>query len=118
DENIRRRLARRQPRPLRYAELVLLVDHRQSEVLERNPFIKQRMRPHDNVRFFFRLIYSPIKQRQWTALLLPRTGPQGDSHAERLEPATENGVMLFGENLRRCHEGGLGAGFHGEKDGG
>ena len=118
DKNVRRRLARRQPRALGDAELVLLIDHRQPEVLERHPFIQKGVRPDDDMRATVRpevdlrssqwrnaiastlqarvpqRLIRPCKQRQ--RFVLPRARSQRDPHPERLEPATKNGVMLLG----------------------
>ena len=51
----------RQPRPLRHPELVLLIDHREPKILERDALIKQRMRADDDVGSFFPLICRAIK---------------------------------------------------------
>ena len=48
-----------------------------------------------------------VKQRQRPALLLSRGGPDRQAHAERLEPAPQNGIMLLRQNLRRRHERSL-----------
>ena len=110
DQNIRRRFARRQPGPLRHAELVLLIDDGEAEILERNTLVKQRMRPDDDIR----ASSSPETERK-KAFFLSRRPSGAKLDSERLEPAAEDGVMLLGQDLGGRHERGLEAGFHREQ---
>ena len=120
DEDIRRGLAHGKAGALRHTELMLFVDHHEAEVLERDAFVKQRVRPDDDVR---RVVVTTtrdargpkIQQRQRSALFLARSGAKGDPHSQWLEPAAKNGVMLLGQYLRRGHKRGLKTGFDRQK---
>ena len=58
----------------------------------------------------------PTRSKKRGGFVLARAGSQRQPHPERLEPPTENGIMLFRENLRRRHEGGLRTGFHDQQN--
>jgi hypothetical protein len=80
---------------------MLLVNHNESKIRERDALVKQRMRTNDCIRIF-------ITGNQWEkTFLLTRRSAQRHAHAERLEPAPQDCIMLVSQNLRWRHKRGL-----------
>ena len=95
------------------AETVLLVDDGEREFLEFDTRLEQRMGTHRHQ------VAAVLDRRETRAPLcdaLP-TGEQPDADTERREPGTQGLEVLFGENLRGCHDRGLAA-VLGRADGG
>ena len=98
-----------------HAEAVLLVDHRQAQVLERDVLLEQRVRADRELGV---AAGQPL-QGGLPGLALVSAGQQQDLDARGLGQRLDGGVVLPGQDLGRCHEGGLAAGLdrrqHGEQ---
>ena len=80
-------------------ELVLLVDDRQPDVLERKLLLDERVRADDERR---QLVVSHAQLGlAGVAHCFPGAGVQVHGDAQRLKPFAENTIMLLGQNLRR-----------------
>ena len=85
------------------AEAMLLVDDHEREPLERHAFLEQRVRADDDGR-------APAGDRRERRCANARglsADQCRDLDTERREPAIEAREMLFGEQLRRRHDGRL-----------
>jgi hypothetical protein len=112
------------------AEFVLLIDDGEAEVVEAGALVKQRVGADDDLRAGWRcgalgagladygIDPCAVIEEGHRGLGAFRAGAQGDVEAERAEPALAIEVMLFGEDLRGGHEGGLRAGFDAKEHGG
>src|SRR5580692_10006677 len=90
---------------LLHAEAMLLIDDRERQVLEAHLALEQRMRADAEPR----LTAGNSAERRALRAGTLRAGQQAHNDAERFEPGRQRARMLLGEQLRRRHEGGLGA---------
>ena len=102
-QNVGLRAGSAQPHPLANAEAVLFIDHHQTQALEFNTFLDQRVRPDDEL--CLARAY-PLQRRA----AFPRT----QATAERLDPdryilkqLRHGRAVLFGEKLGGRHKGRL-----------
>ena len=100
-QHIRRCAPADQCRALTHAELVLLVDHHQSEILKISTAMDQGMRANNHLRM------QPIIL---VGALIARRGAQGDANPQRLKPLAKCQKVLLCKDLRRRHQRGLRAG--------
>ena len=95
---------------------MLLVNHYEPEVCECDFVVKQRVSSNDDLWFFAgRQGFLTHKKRQWSAFLLTSGGSQRQAHAQRLEPAPQDIIMLLRQDLCRRHERSLIAALDGEQ---
>ena len=98
----------RQQQALRHTKAVLFIHHRQAQILEGDPFLKQRMSAnHDGQR----AIRQPLQDAP-PFLALHAAGQQRHRHARRAAKPLETPQMLAREQFRRRHQRGLSARFH------
>ena len=88
---------------------VLFVDNHQRQALEYHVILKQGMGTNGNLR-------TALGDRTQCCLSgfafhLPRQ--PGQLHTQWLQPIAEVLIVLLRQNLGRCHQGNLGAGFNG-----
>jgi hypothetical protein len=102
-----------EPRALRDAEAVLLVDHHQAELAELDGFLHERVRAHDAAD----LAGGHGGPPRGALAALQRRGQQRDRHAKRLEQPRERHDVLLGQDLGRGHDRGLVARFDGGQGG-
>jgi hypothetical protein len=105
-----------QRQPLQHAELVLLVDHDETQLVGSIAVVKQRVRAHHDGagsrrgpsrRFSFQRKQIKLPSLQpvgFFALALRVAGEEIDADAERFEPAAEIERVLLGQDLRRSHQ--------------
>ncbi len=96
-----------QGQALLHAKAVLLVDDGQPQALEIHPFLDQGMGAHHQAGTAGRFRLGQ------TGLALEAAGEPGHLHPQGFEPGAQFQVMLFGQDFRGRHEGGLPAGFDG-----
>ena len=99
-----------QLRTLSDAELVLLVDDDQAEVMHQRVVVQQRVRADQDVGFF---VGRGAEEFHARAVVLLGAGHQRDAQTERLQPLAGVARVLLGEDLRGGHERGLRAGLDG-----
>ena len=88
-----------------HAETMLLVDHRQGEVVEDHVLLEQGMgADHDADLAGGQSLQHPLAR---LALVAP--GQQGDPHPGGGGQRLDGGKVLAGQDFRGCHDGGLGA---------
>ena len=87
---------------------MLFIHHGKAQILEGHPFLKQRMSAdHDGQRS----IRQPL-QHAAPFLALHTAREQRHRHPSSTAKPLKTPHMLPGEQFGRCHQGGLGAGFH------
>ncbi len=102
-ENIGKRALPDEGGALCDAELVLLVDHHESEIREEGFIVKQGVGADENRRAVCGDGFLALVRRA-----------ENEVHAERLQPFPEGEEMLLGEDLGGGHQRGIGSGIDGE----
>jgi hypothetical protein len=97
--------------PLRDAEAVLLVDHRQPQALEAHVVLDHRVRAHHQRR----LAAGHALDHRAPALALARSGQPGHADPQRLEPLHQLAKVLLGQDLGGRHQRALPAGVDGAR---
>ena len=106
DEHIGHDAAADECGTLGHAELVLLVDYDEPEVVEKLIIVEQGVGADDDLGRSGK--FEVIR-------LITVGGAQGGAHAQRFEPTTEGEVMLLGEDLGGSHQRGLASGIDGQQ---
>ena len=96
-----------QRQTLRNPKTVLFIDDHQPQPGVIHSSLNQRMRPYNQLRIGCRSFLLRA-----FGLAAQTAAQPGQAHPQRHQPASQLLVMLFGENLRRCHEGHLPASSH------
>ena len=95
--------------PLVDAEAVLLIHHHQSQAGKHHRILQQGMGPHQNLEGAVGQVIQQLAPFGFRR----RAGKQLNRHVQWGKPAAKVAVVLFGQNLRRCHQGALPAGADG-----
>ena len=85
------------------AETMLLVNHRQAQIIELHRILNQRVRTDDNLHF----VGSERGVNFSLGFFLDAGCEPCDVNAERREPTVKFFKQLLGQNFGRCHHGGL-----------
>ncbi len=84
-------------------EAVLLINHRQTQIIKTHRLLNQRVRADEDVHLtLFERVIDGLLVFLGHARCQPR-----DIHVQRREPFMQFVVQLFGENLGRCHHRAL-----------
>ncbi len=104
DQHVRQGALTDEGRALDDAELVLLIDHHESEIAEKLRIVEQGVgADEDGGAGAFR------------SFLAAGGGAENEAHAQRLQPFPEGQVVLLGEDLGGSHQCGIRSGVDGEQ---